>query len=183
MEDFQIVELYWARSESAIKESDRKYGKMLTKISFSMLSSNEDAEECVNDTYLSAWNRMPTDRPTYLGAFLSRIVRGISIDRYRRRKAQKRSGSEIAIDELEECIPSQSNVEGELENGALSEAINRFLGTMDHDSRVVFVRRYYLTQSISEIARELGFSEGKVKTLLFRRRKELYNMLEKEGLV
>ncbi len=183
LEDIQIVELYWMRSESAITESDRKYGKMLKKISYSMLSSSEDAEECVSDTYFTAWNRMPSDRPTFLGAFLSRIVRGLSIDRYRRSKAAKRSGIEVAIDELEECIPSQISVERELESGALAGAINRFLAGLDKESRVIFVRRYYFTESISEIAKALGFSEGKVKTVLFRRRKELYSMLEKEELL
>ena len=153
------------------------------KISYSMLSSNEDAEECVSDTYLAAWNRMPSDRPTFLGAFLSRIVRGLSIDRYRRRLASKRSGIEVAIDELEECIPSQSNVERELESGALSGVLNRFLAGLDAESRVMFVRRYYLTQSVSEIAESMGFSESKVKTSLFRRRKELYAILEKEKLL
>ena len=183
LEDIQIVELYWERSERAITESERKYGKMLMKISYSMLSSNEDAEECVSDTYLAAWNRMPSDRPTFLGAFLSRIVRGLSIDRYRRSRASKRSGIEVTIDELEECIPSQSGVERELESGVLSEALNRFLAGLDAESRVMFVRRYYLTQSVAEIAEALGVTESKVKTSLFRRRRELYAMLEKEKLL
>ena len=109
MEDYQIVDLYWARQESAIAETDKKYGRMLNSISFSLLSSAEDAEECVNDTYVAAWQSMPQERPTYLGAFLSKIIRRISVSRYRTSHAQKRGGASVLIEELSEAIPSSSS--------------------------------------------------------------------------
>ncbi len=183
MEDLQIVDLYWARSERAISESDKKYGRLLWKISYSLLDSRSDSEECVNDTYLAAWNRMPTERPVFLGAFLSRIVRNISVDRFRRRSASKRGSFDISLDELEECVPDGKNVEHELENSLLRDALNRFISALDTESRAIFVKRYFFGEGIAEIAKDIGASQSKVKSSLFRKRTELAKFLEKEGVL
>ena len=182
MEDYRIVDLYWERNEAAITESDRKYGKMLKSLSYSLLSSREDAEECVNDTYLGAWNTMPTARPEFLGAFLSKITRRLSIDRWRREHREKRGGI-AAIEELNDCIPADSTVEAEYENGVLAAHINAFLASLSQENRVIFLRRYFFSHPIPLIAKELGISEGKVKTVLFRLRVKLRERLEAEKLL
>lgn len=183
MDDAKIVDLYWAREESAISETDVKYGRMLNSLSYSLLSSFEDAEECVNDTYLAAWNRMPTERPLYLGAFLSKIVRCLSIDRYRAAHRAKRGGVDALTAELEECIPDTSTPDSELENGRLRESIDRFLRSLDEEKRAMFVRRYFFSQTTQYIADRLGVGESKVKTALYRMRVELRRRLESEGLL
>lgn len=180
MEDRQIVDLYWARSESAIEQSDRKYGKMLTGISTSLVPTLQDAQECVNDTYLAAWNSMPTERPIYLGAFLSKLTRRISISRYRTEKAKKRGGADVFIDELTESVPSDFDLSAEYENQRLADALNRFLFSLDEEKRYVFIRRYYYSDPMEKIARELSVSLGKIKSMLFRLRNSLREFLEKE---
>lgn len=183
MEDYKIVDLYWARSESAISETDRKYGRMLNSISFSLLSSSEDAEECVNDTYIAAWQSMPDERPTYLGAFLSKITRRISISRYRSEHSRKRGGAAGIIEELSECIPSESDIVADYENGRLKESLDRFLRGLDERKRVVFIRRYFYSEPIEQIAKRLGMKTGSVKSILSRTRQSLRDMLEREGLL
>ncbi len=183
MEDYQIVDLYWARSETAISETERKYGRMLNSISFSLLSSAEDAEECVNDTYVAAWQSMPEERPVYLGAFLSKIIRRISISRFRASRSIKRGGAAELVEELSECIPSDSTVESEYENGRLTEALNRFLAGLDTRKRVIFVRRYFYSQPIEQIALECGIKIGSVKSILSRTRQALRELLEEEELL
>ncbi len=182
MEDHKIVDLYWQRSENAIKETAGKYGKMLDGISYSLLSSREDAEECVNDTYLEAWNKMPEDRPAYLGAYLSRIVRCISIDRFRSAHRQKRGEAASLTDELADCIPSCMTPEEEYENGRIAKVINKFLFELDEEKRRIFVRRYYYSDSVFDIADRLRIGVPKVKTTLHRLRGELREYLEKEGI-
>ncbi len=182
MEDFKIVDLYWARSESALKESDAKYGRMLGSISYSLLASREDAEECVNDTYLEAWQRMPEDRPAYLGAYLSRIVRCISIDRFRSAHRQKHGEITALTEELCDCIPSGQTPAEECESRRIAQAISKFLGELEEEKRRMFVRRYYYSDSINDIARGLGVSVPKVKTTLHRLRSELREFLEEEGI-
>ena len=183
MEDYQIVDLYWARSESAIEQTERKYGKMLTSISNRLVTTKQDAEECVNDTYLVAWNSMPDERPIYLGAFLSKIVRRISISKFRSENAEKRGGANALIYELKDCVPSSENLVTEYENRLLADTINRFLLSLDEEKRYIFVRRYYYSDSLGDIARTIGANEGKIKTVLFRTRKALRGFLEKEGIV
>ena len=183
MDDCKIVDLYWARDEKAISESDAKYGRMLNSIAFSLLSSREDAEECVNDTYVDAWDTMPPSRPSYLGAFLSKITRRISIDRYRRTHRDKRGGIENLTVELTDCIPAENSVADEYENKRLTDALNRFLYSCEVEKRVIFIRRYFYSQSVEDISRVLGIGESKVKTTLFRMRKSLGKMLEEEGLL
>ncbi len=182
MEDHQIVDLYWARSENAIKESDKKYGRMLIGISLGLLGVFEDAEECVSDTYLAAWSRMPDERPAYLGAFLSKITRRISIDRYRAQNSKKRGGASSILDELSEAIPSGENIQSEYENSLLAGALNDFLLSIDEEKRYIFVRRYYYSDSTADIAKNIGSGEGKVKSILHRLRIALKNFLEKEGI-
>lgn len=183
MEDYKIVDLYWARDEAAIAESERKYGKMLQSLSFSLLSSAEDAEECVNDTYLDAWHAMPTARPIYLGAFLSKITRRISVDRYRHAHRAKRGGVETIVEELTDCIPDANTPQKELENGRLATTLNAFLLSLDPEKRAIFVRRYFYSQPVGEIARVLGLTESKVKVTLYRTREALRKRLEEQELL
>jgi len=183
MEDHKIVDLYWARDENAIRESDIKYGRMLQMLSYSLLSSREDAEECVSDTYLAAWGAMPPARPTYLGAFLSKITRRISIDRWRALHRQKRGGMDAAIEELIDCIPDRSTPQSEYDSRCLSEAINGFLVAQSAERRAIFVRRYFCSQSTAEIARALGIGESKVKVTLHRMREKLRKELEAKDLL
>ena len=183
MEDYRIVDLYWARNEAAIAESDRKYGRMLQSLSYSLLSSREDAEECVNDTYLDAWGAMPTARPAYLGAFLSKITRRISVDRWRHIHREKRGGVQTVMEELGECIPAAGGVEEDYENGRLSRELNTFLRLLPTEKRVMFLRRYFYSQSMEEIAAALGVSEGKVKVTLYRLREQLRRRLEEQELL
>lgn len=182
MEDSRIVDLYWQRDESAISESDRKYGRMLNVLSFSLLSSREDAEECVNDTYIDAWNSMPDARPDYLGAFLSKITRRISIDRFRRKHSEKRGGIDNLTSELTECIPDTYS-ERELDSKEIRRVINSFLAEYDSEKRTMFVLRYFYSRSIEEIALKVGSGESRVKTTLHRMRQRLREKLEKEGLM
>ncbi len=182
MEDHKIVDLYWARSENAIKETDNKYGRMLNSISYSLLSSREDAEECLNDTYLDAWQKMPEDRPAFLGAYLSRIIRCISIDRFRASHRQKRGEAVSLTDELADCIPSGASPAEEYENGRIARVINNFLFELDEEKRRMFVRRYFYSDSIEDIAGLLRISKPKVKTTLHRLRAELREYLEGEGV-
>ncbi len=183
MEDSKIVDLYWARDEAAISESDRKYGRMLNSLSYSLTSSREDAEECVNDTYIGAWNSMPTARPDYLGAFLSKIVRRISIDCFRRKHTERRGGVDNLCAELTECIPDMSGTlfEGDCER--IRKVLNSFLYSQKPDKRAMFILRYFYSKSIEEIALKVGVGESKVKTTLHRMRGELKKALEEEGLL
>jgi RNA polymerase sigma-70 factor (ECF subfamily) len=183
MDDSKIVDLYWARDEKAIDESDKKYGRMLTSLSFSLLSSLEDAEECVNDTYIDAWGAMPTARPEFLGAFLSKIVRRISVDRFREKHRQKRGGIENSLSELSECIPASGGIEEELDGEGIREELDEFLRSQTKEKRVAFILRYFYSKSITEIALKLGVGESKVKTMLFRMRAELRERLEVKGLL
>ena len=185
MEDARIVELFWARSEKAIEETSSKYGKYCYTIAYSILANSEDAEESVNDTYLTAWNCMPPHRPAILSAFLGKITRRVSIDKWRRRTAEKRGGGEIAevLDELSTCVPSNQNVEHEIETAELAKELNDFLKSIPPIQRQVFTCRYWYLDSIPDIARRFGFSEGTTKMMLYRTRKRLTKYLVKRGVV
>ena len=178
MEDYKIVDLYWDRKESAIAETEKKYGKMLHSLSYSLLSSHEDAEECVNDTYLGAWNTMPDARPMYLGPFLSKITRHLSIDRWRRDHREKRGGVAVVIEELTECIPDENTPAAEYQHGLLRGELNAFLRTLTEEKRAIFVRRYFYAQPLNVIAKEMGIGEAKVKVTLHRLREQLKLRLE-----
>ncbi|MGN0403254.1 MAG: RNA polymerase sigma factor [Acetatifactor sp.] len=183
MEDNRIVDLYWQRSENAIVETATKYGKYLHSISYQILLNTEDAEECVNDTYSDAWRAMPPHRPSILATFLGKITRRISIDLWRKNSADKRGGSEItlALDELEECVSGKGNVEAEVERYELQRRLNAFLKALPRTERRVFMCRYWYMDSVSDIAKQFGYSESKIKSMLYRTRNKLRAMLQKEG--
>lgn len=184
MDDNKIIELYWKRSEDAIVQTSKKYSRYCHYISFNILHNNEDAEECVNDTYLRAWNAMPPRRPDCLSTFLGRITRNLSIDKYRKYSAEKRGFGETALvlSELAECVPSPQSVEQTIDEIVLVEEINRFLALLSRTDRMLFMRRYWYSSSIKEIAEAYGMSESKVKSALFRTRNKLKLHLEKEGI-
>lgn len=182
MDDERIVELYWQRNENAISETAVKYGKYLHDISYRILVNTEDADECVNDTYSRAWDAIPPHRPSILSTFLGKITRRISIDRWRMRNAEKRGGGEIelALDELQNCISDNQSVEEVSEQKERINKINLFLSSLPDSERRVFLCRYWYLDSISSIARQFGFSESKVKSMLLRTREKLRVQLEKE---
>lgn len=184
-DDQKIVDLYWSRSERAISETDDKYGSYCHSIAYGILANNEDAEECVSDTYLAAWNAMPPRRPSILATFLGKITRCNAIDRWRSRSRQKRGGGEItlALEELEECVPDSCSVEKAYAQKQLSRVINRFLDGLPETQRRIFLCRYWYLDSISQIAGYYGFSNSKVTSMLHRMRGKLREVLEQEGLL
>ncbi|MCL2841657.1 MAG: RNA polymerase sigma factor [Defluviitaleaceae bacterium] len=186
MEDFLIVEMFFERKEAAIDEARQKYGKRMFRISHNILHSNEDAEECVSDTLLKAWGVIPPNRPTMLGAFLAKITRNLSINRWEAGRAAKRGGGEtnLLLDELGDCIPSKGGrPEVEYEASLVSAAINDFLQSIDQQARMAFVLRYFHGESIRDISERFKVSESKIKSILFRTRKKLSAHLEKEGIL
>ena len=185
MEDYSIVNLYWARSENAISETSKKYGNYCYSIAYNILGNVEDADESVNDTYLDAWNNIPPHRPSILSTFLGKITRRISIDKWRGRTAEKRGGGEIVLvlDELSDCIPSNQSVEHEVGAAELSQLIDNFVMSLSPMERRVFICRYWYLDPIADIAQRFGFSESKVKMMLHRQRKNLLNRLEREALL
>lgn len=185
MDDNRIVELYWERSESAIKETASKYSNYCYAIAYNILANREDSEECVNDTYLSAWNSMPPHRPIVLSTFLGKITRRISIDKLRMKNAEKRGGSNltIALEELEECLSVRDDLQKELDAQILAEALNLFLEELSELERRVFLCRYWYVDSIETIAEQFVFSQSKVKSMLHRTREKLRKYLEKEELL
>lgn len=183
MQDEKIIELYWLRNETAIRETEQKYGQYLTRIAYNILNNIEDSHESVNDTYLKAWNSMPPQKPNILKTYLGKITRQLSIDIFRTRNRKKHGSSQYAVSlsELEECIPSDHNVEQEIELQLLGKAISDYLYTLPEQTRHIFVCRYYFCDSIRDISAFFGTSESKVKSLLFRTRQSLKNHLESEG--
>ncbi len=185
MEDRAIVQLYFARDQSAIAETEEKYGPYLMRVAKNVLENREDAEECVNDTYISAWNAMPPHFPDALRAFLGKITRRISLNRLRERMAYKRGGGRaaVAIEELSEILPDDRDTEGSVEAGELADTLNGFLKGLSKNERDFFLRRYWYFDSVADIARASGTSEGTVKSSLHRTRKKLKNHLEREGWI
>lgn len=183
MEDNKIVQMYLERDENAIRQTQERYGARLRAISFSITCDRGTSEECENDTYFEAWNRIPPSEPrNYLYAFLVRIIRAISIDRCRERTRLKRDGYMIELsNELEMCLPAVNDVADDVEAKLLGEEISRFLYTLTEEKQVIFLRRYFYLDSMSEIAKRLSISGSKVKTTLFRVRSELREHLIKEG--
>lgn len=185
MEDEAIIELFFARSERAIKELDLKYGKVCRKISSNILQSTQDAEECINDAYLGVWNTIPPERPNPLLAFLCKIVRNLSIMRYHRNTAIKRNSYyDVAIEELESCLASPVTVEKEVEISELTHIIDSFLETLSQENRVIFMRRYWFSDTYTDIAERVGLTEKNVSVRLTRIRKQMRDYLaEREVLV
>ena len=183
MEDQEIVALYWQRSEDAIRETAAKYETYLTKVARNVLSDAEDSRECVNDTYLAAWNSMPEHRPEILSTYLGKITRQLSIDRFRKRNSLKRRASEYALSlsELEDSFADSSTPEQVLDEALLAEAVSVFLRSLPDRERNVFLGRYYFFDSVKEVAAYCGLSEANAKSILFRTRQKLKAYLESEG--
>ena len=181
MEDVRIIELFWARSQEAITQTKAKYGRLIYSICVRILRVDEDAAECENDTYLKAWDSMPPQRPDHLSAYLGKIARNLSLDRYEKEHAQKRGGSQIPLmlEELEECIPAAPDGGLPLE---FRDLLNRFLESQTERARLFFVRRYWFGDSVKEIAGQYDLGESLVKMTLLRSRNALRALLEKEGV-
>ena len=183
MNDGKIIELFFERSDEAIIELSEKYGRLAISLARNILGDEGEAEECVNDAYLAAWNNIPPERPSALGAYLCGIVRNLSYSRLRRQSAAKRRPEAlIALEELSEVIPSSESVDGAAEAKALSDAIDRFLGTLTADDRAIFLRRYWFSDSVSDIAARLNRRPHYISVRLSRVRAKLKKFLENEGI-
>ena len=185
MDDRDIIELYWRRDALAIDRTAEKYGSYCTKIAWNILQNEEDAEECVNDTWLGAWNSIPPQRPNRLAAFLGKLARCKAIDRWRTQTREKRGGGSVtlALEELSEVLSTGDGPEQTLLQKELQETANRFLASLSSAERDVFLCRYWYFDSLETISEHFGFSLGKVKSMLLRLRKRLREKLEKEELI
>lgn len=183
MEDSEIIALYWQRSPDAVSETDKKYGAYCFAIAENILHNAEDAEECVNDTWLRVWNAMPPQRPNVLRLFLARITRNLAFDRFRARSAEKQGGGEMALvlDELAECLGGGTSTEAAFEAGELREYIQRFVRALPERDGNVMARRYFFAEPVADIAKRYGLSENNVTVILSRTRKKLKAHLLKEG--
>lgn len=183
MDDKEIIDLYWARDEEAIKKTSSKYGRLCTYIANNILSSHEDSEECVNDTYLAVWNAIPSQRPNRFSVFVSRIARNLALKKYEYITAEKRNPSAAtSIEELGDCVSGTDNIEIEMEKKHIENTINHFLRKQSDEKRNVFIRRYWYFDSIETICGRTGFSQSKVKSMLYEMRQKLRKYLESEGI-
>ena len=183
MNDAGIIDLYWQRSERAIPETENAYGPYCHTVAYNLLRNAEDAEESVNDTWLAAWNAMPPERPSALRAWLGRITRNLSLDRWKAGRTQSRgAGMETLLGELDECIPDHRGPEQAAEERVLAECVSAFLRGQTTDNRYIFLRRYWYGESIAEIAEACGASSGRIRSSLFRTRARLRRRLEEEGV-
>ena len=185
MTEASIIELYFARSEAAIDESERAYGSFCRRIAMNVLADHEDAEESVNDTWLAAWNAIPPTRPDSLKAYFGRLTRRISISRLRKRNAAKRGGgeAELAFEELSECIAAPDDPQRAVETAELIAALNAFLAALPETERDLFVARYFFTLPLAELSERFALRENTVKSKLRRTRQKLLQRLQKEGLL
>lgn len=183
MDDREIVQLYWDRNEQAIPATNAKYGGYCASIARNILGSKEDAEECVNDTYLNAWNSMPPHRPRVLSTFLGRITRNLALNRYKHRAADKRGGGQLLLilDELSDCLSDKHDVEQEIDRRELVGAINDFLAGLSADKRNIFICRYWYFDSVSDIGARLGMTENHVSVTLNCLRSKLRRHLLERG--
>lgn len=184
MEDSRLIEMYFERSEAAVASTAEKYGKYCTTVCLNVLGNREDADECVNDTYMKVWNSIPPTKPSNFKAFIGKIARNLAINRYEYLSAEKRGGGQVheVLDELDFAIPARSDVEGEIEKRETAGLINKFLGGLAPEKRKLFVRRYWYLSPVKEIADMYGMSESNVKTSLKRIRDDLREYLLKEGV-
>lgn len=181
MTDAEIIQLFWQREESAITETQTRYGAYCTRIAMNILSNREDAEECVSDTWLQAWNTIPPQKPRSLRAYLGRIIRNLSLNRWSHSRAQKRyGGMERLLSELDDCIPAPDNAQRSLEAAALSEIISNWLETLPRDDRILFVRRYWYGDTLQELAAHAGIPASKLAQRMLRLRRGLKATLERE---
>ncbi len=183
LSDSEIIELYWSRDERAIKETDNKYGRYLFSVSYNIVHDNLDCEECLNDTYLGAWNSIPPARPNVLKAFLTVIIRRISVNKYNSRSKKRAVPTEmtVCIDELDSFLTDGSDVYKALDSEKLGNAINSFVGSLSKRRRFIFISRYYFAESIESISKEIGKSKSTVNKELASIRNELLSALEREG--
>ena len=184
MEDQEIVQLFWERSEAAIKETEIKYGARLHQLAMKLLNSRLDAEESVNDTFLETWNTIPPKKPDYFFAYIAKICRYLSFGKLDWKNAKKRSAELVALtSEMELCIPdSSSEIDEDRTSEEIGQLINKFLSSLTEEKRLIFMRRYWYTDSVRSISERYGIGESKVKTTLFRARNELEDFLRKEGV-
>lgn len=184
MEDGRIIDLFFERSEQAVRELEAKYGRGVKALALNILGDVRDAEECAADTYLAVWNSVPPRRPEHLKAYTLAIARNLSLDRYQGIRARKRNSSyDLALSELEDCLASEGDAETELEARELARAVNRFLAGLSKEDRQLFVCRYYLAQPVKDIAVKLNVRSNRVSLRLFRLREKLKKYLEREGLI
>lgn len=184
MTDGEIIDLFWERSQKGIEEIASQYGKLLYKVAFQIVNNNEDTYECVNDTYMGLWDTIPPQRPNPLCAYACRICKNIALNKLRSKKAIKRgSDLTVSLDELKDVVfqNTDNSVEKFIEAKELGQEINKFLATLDKEQRVIFVKRYYLHESVGDIAKELQIREGTISTKLNRIRKKLEKHLRKQG--
>ncbi len=183
MDDASIVALYWQRSESALQHTADKYGRYCHSIALGILNSRLDAEECVNDTWLRAWHSMPPKRPEFLGGYLGRITRNLSLDRLRRRRTARRGGeAALALEELSDCLPARETAESEFDRRELARALERFLAGLNNRQRRLFLLRYWYLRPVKQAAAELGMRENAASAALMRLRRALRTFLEQEGV-
>ena len=183
MEDKAIIDLYFERNEDALKATDEKYGSYLKKVISAVLGNKEDIEECLSDTYMAVWGKIPPERPSMFRAFIAKIARYTALNRYDYITAGKRNSAfDVILSELEDCLSAGDTVEREFEAGILRDALNSFLYSLKKEKRIIFLRRYWFGDSVATIAEKFGISESKVKSMLFRLRGQLKNHLEKEGI-
>ncbi len=182
MEDAEILDLYFRREQAAVGETAKKYGPLCRRVAVNILGSEPDAEECVNDTYLRAWNAIPPDRPDRLGLWLARVTRNLAFDRWKRDRRQRRGGAELLLEELTDCIPDPCDPERELEGRELTEFLDLWLGSLKPEDRRLFLRRYWRGESVRDIAKSAGGTPNSVTKRLTRLRAHLRDALEKEGL-
>lgn len=184
MEDSKIIELFFARSEDAVKQLSAKYGSVCMKTAYNILGNQEDSEECVNDSYLAVWNTVPPKSPNPLIAFLLRIVRNISINRYEYNHAEKRIGNyQECLEEFAWCVSGKDTLEEQYDASLLASYIGEFLNTLNKTNRLIFVRRYWYMDSYSDIAKWTGLRENAVRTRLSRQRDALKTFLMKRGVI
>ena len=185
IKDQQILDLYWERNEEALDLTMQKYGRILRKVAHNILHDSHDAEECVNDTLMQAWKTIPPKKPEFFSAYLAKITRNFSIQRWRAANTQKRGGGQgnLMLEELGETIPHPGSAEQSYEYTHTLRSINTYLSRMESDSRVVFVRRYFFGDSVQDICTRFGASQAKIKSMLFRARQKLRIHLEQEGVV
>ena len=183
MDDKQIIELYFERNEQAIKETQDKYGAFCHRIAMNILGIHEDAEECVNDTYYSVWKQIPPTVPEVFKVYLGRITRNLSISRFRAMRAKKRySSMEIMLSELNDCVPSSSNVEQTIEVMQLSDYISEWLDSLPEEDCALFVRRYWFGDEVQELAKKCGITAAQMAKRMLRLRKSLKAALEQKGV-
>lgn len=183
LDDNRIIELFFQRSETAISSLAEKYGGTMYSISYNILKSSEDAEECVNDAYLGAWNAIPPARPSPLLAFVCRIVRNISLTRYKFKKASKRDNSgDVSFEQIADCIPADSSVDGAIETAELTRILDSWLSTLKPENRYIFMRRFWYMDTVFDIAKSMNISEASVYQRIDRMKKKLYIYLKERGV-